>query len=357
MHVKAWILAMKKYNIPIFISHFGCPHTCVFCNQNKITGKETDVTVNEIKETVSEYLETLPENADIEIAFFGGTFTGIPLYLQNDYLETASAFIKSGEVKGIRLSTRPDYITDEIVTRLKKYGVTTIELGVQSFDKKVLKLSERGYESSKIKKACIAIKKQGINLGIQLMPGLPGSTKESDLNSAKLAVEEKPNFVRIYPALVISNTKLERMYEAKEFSPLTLEEAVTRVMPILALFELNSIRAIRVGLHPSDDLREEDVIIAGPFHSAFRELVETKIYGDFLDRLNSEKIEVKSNERNISKIVGLKKANKIRFGKRLTIKIHEDLLLNEIMVNDKIYTREDILMTSIESGTYEKNNN
>ena len=249
-----------------------------------------------------------------------------------------------GLIDGIRMSTRPDYIDRDILDMLTKYNVTTIELGVQSLDSEVLRLSGRGYEPQQVYRAAELIKEYGIKLGIQLMPGLPGSSYVTDLNSARKVLDIEPDMVRIYPTLVISGTAMEGMYKKGRFEPMTLEEAVERIVPIYAMFEVAGINIIRVGLQPSDDLREDGVIIAGPFHPAFRELVEASIYGEFLEGFREdEEIIVEAHEKNISKITGIKKVNKVRFGRKLIIKIDRNLSLKEVRINGKVYTRLDIL--------------
>ncbi len=336
---------MKHYNIPVFISHFGCPNSCVFCNQKKITGIETDVSADELETIIEDYLKTLPKESKKEVAFFGGTFTGISIDLQRNYLEVVKKYIDDGKVDGIRMSTRPDYISHEILLMLKEYGVTTIELGVQSLDADVLELSGRGYRPEKVFEASTMIKEAGIALGIQLMPGLPGSTDEKDFISAKRVVGIGPDMVRIYPTLVINGTQMEKMYYEGTFAPMTLKEAVDRVVPIYALFEKAGINIIRVGLQPSDDIREEGVIIDGPFHPSFRELVEGEIYSRFLTSQRDEggNLNVKANEKNISKIVGNRGINRKTFGKSFKISIDNSLSLKEINVNGNLITREEIL--------------
>lgn len=336
---------MKHYNIPIFISHFGCPNSCVFCNQKKINGRETDVTMEDLKNTIEMYLETLPKNSKKEVAFFGGTFTGISMKLQEEYLKTAYEYIKKGDIAGIRLSTRPDCINDEIVAQLKKYGVTSVELGVQSLDEKVLLATERYYPVSVVEEACKTIKKYGIELGIQLMIGLPQSTDENDYETAVKALSMKPDMVRIYPTLVIKNTKMEKMFLDGEYLPLSLERAIERTRKIYALLESNNINIIRVGLQPSEDLREDGVVLSGPFHPAFRELVETEIYYDFLKKIIAEerKLEIIANEKDISKIVGIKKANRVRLKEYFNIKIDNSIEKDNIVVNGKKYSRLDVL--------------
>ena len=336
---------MKHYNIPIFISHFGCPNSCVFCNQKKINGRETDVTMEDLRNTIEMYLETLPKNSKKEVAFFGGTFTGISMGLQKEYLETAYEYIKKGEIDGIRLSTRPDCINYEIVKQLKKYGVTTVELGVQSLDEEVLIATERYYPVRVVEEACKILKEYGIKLGIQLMVGLPKSTFDSDYETAKKVLEMKPDMVRIYPTLVIKNTKMEQMFYQKEYIPLSLEEAIERTKKIMALLESNGINIIRVGLQPSEDLREDGVVLGGPFHPAFRELVETEIYHNFFKKIieKEKELNIIANEKSISKLVGIKKANKLRLKEYFNIKIDNSIEQKNLIVNGKKYSRLDVL--------------
>lgn len=336
---------MKHYNIPIFISHFGCPNACVFCNQKKINGRETDVTMEDVKKIIEIYLETLPKNSKKEVAFFGGTFTGISLNLQKEYLKTVYEYIKKGLIDGIRLSTRPDCINREIVEQLKKYGVTSVELGVQSLDEKVLKATARYYPVETVEQACALLKEYGMELGIQLMIGLPESTMESDYATAIKALTMKPDTARIYPTLVIKNTKMEEMFLKGEYKALSIDEAVERTRKVYSLLESNGVNVIRVGLQPSEDLREEGVVLGGPFHPAFRELVETEIYYNFFKTIaeREKRLDIEADERNISKLVGIKKANKERLKEYFNIKINRNIGKDEIIVNDRKYSRLEIL--------------
>ncbi|MDX8336665.1 MULTISPECIES: elongator complex protein 3 [Cetobacterium] len=336
---------MKHYNIPIFISHFGCPNDCVFCNQKKINGRETDVTTEDIKNIIETYLKTLPKKSKKEVAFFGGTFTGISIKLQEEYLSVVYEYIKNGLIDGIRLSTRPDYIDDEIVKMLKKYGVTTVELGVQSLDEQVLLKTHRFYPIEKVYTASKLIKEAGIELGIQLMIGLPGSTDESDYLSALKTVEINPDIARIYPTLIIKETEMADMFKKGSYIPLTIEEAVKRCKKIYSLLDYNEINIIRVGLQPTEELNDSENVLGGPFHPAFRELVVGEIYYDFLKKIyeDEKKIEVEINEKNVSKVVGINKINREKFGKNLKIKIDNTLSLNAIKVNDKMYSWKQVL--------------
>lgn len=336
---------MKHYNIPIFISHFGCPNACVFCNQKKINGVETDVTMDDVKEIIEKHLKTLPKNSIIEVAFFGGTFTGISLSLQKQYLSVVKKYIDNGQVHGIRISTRPECIDDEILSQLKFYGVKTIELGVQSLDDSVLEKTGRKYNFDIVKKSSELIKKYNIDLGIQLMLGLPLSNLENEIESAKKTIELKPKIARIYPTLVIKDTELETMYNKNLYKSLSLDEAVDRTKIIYAMLELAGINVIRVGLQASDDLRTDDNVVSGPFHPAFRELVENKIFFDFLKKIFDiyKKLYIISNEKNISKIIGQNGKNKKFFSNNFFIKIDNSLEKNNIIVNDVTYNREQIL--------------
>lgn len=335
---------MKHYNIPIFISHFGCPNACVFCNQIKINGRETDVTNEDLEKIIKDYLEILPENSYKEVAFFGGTFTGISLGRQKEYLEVVKKYLDEGLVQGIRLSTRPDYINKEVMEQLKKYKVTTIELGVQSFDQDVLEKSARYYKIEVVYESCKMIKSYGINLGIQIMPGLPGSTFEKDFETAKKVVEINPMNVRVYPTLVIKDTELERMYYSGAYKVLSMKEAIKRCRKICALIELKGIKIIRVGLQPSEDLRNGGVSVKGAFHPAFRELVDGEIYFCFLKKIEEveKHLNIEVCEKNVSKIVGINKKNKKRL-KSLEIKINNGLSVDKITVNGVKYSRDEIL--------------
>ncbi|MFK4785825.1 elongator complex protein 3 [Fusobacterium sp. MFO224] len=339
---------MKHYNIPIFISHIGCPNACVFCNQIKINGRETDVTNEDLKNIIEEYLKILPADSYKEVAFFGGTFTGISLGRQKEYLEVVKKYLDKGLIQGIRLSTRPDYINKEVMDQLKKYKVTTIELGVQSFDEEVLKKSARYYEIESVYKACEMIKKYGIDLGIQIMPGLPGSTFEKDFETAKKVVEINPVNVRIYPTLIIKDTELEKMYKTGSYEVLSMEEAIKRCRKICALIELNGIKIIRVGLQPSEDLRNGGVSVEGAFHPAFKELVEGEIYFSFLKKIEIQDghLDVQTCEKNVSKIIGINKRNKKRL-KGLKIKINNSLSVDKVIVNGVEYNRNKILQQEL----------
>lgn len=333
----------KNYNIPIFVPHRGCPFDCVFCNQKRITGSVRDVTPKDAANTIREYLKTIPDcDRIVEAAFFGGSFTGIPIDEQNAFLKSAYEFKKNGLIDGIRLSTRPDYISEEILDNLQKYGVTTIELGVQSMDNGVLKAANRGHSKEDVIKAVKLIKKYPFTLGLQMMTGLPSDTNEKSLATAEEIVALRPDIVRIYPTLTIKDTYLEKLYLDGKYTPQTLDEAVELAKKLLIIFENNSIRVIRVGLQSTDEISENGSVIAGPVHSSFRELVESSIYYDKIsDLLRGEKETGKNvknlfvNLRDVSKAIGNKRKNVLKIKEKYGIDIRiigdERIKRNEVM--------------------------
>ncbi|WP_332956360.1 elongator complex protein 3 [Clostridioides difficile] len=305
---------MKKRIIPIFVPHKGCPHDCIFCNQKKITGVSTDVTSEDARNIIEECLETIDKDADVEIAFFGGSFTAIDIDIQKSLLSVAKEYVEKGLVKDIRMSTRPDCIDEDILSMLKEYKTSIIELGVQSLDEKVLLDSIRGHQSEIVYKSSKMIKNSGIKLGLQMMIGLPADTEEKCIFTAKKFVELKPDCVRVYPTLVVKDTGLEKLMEQNKYNPFTLEENVNIVKKVLVLFYVNNINVIRVGLQATDDIQIGKAVLAGPYHPAFRELVEADMIKDYLEFVilqnkNIKQMLVRANKKNISKIIGNKKTN------------------------------------------------
>ncbi len=301
--------------IPVFVPHKGCPFDCIYCNQKLISGQINEMSIEKMREIIERILSTAGENM-IEIGFYGGSFTGIEKEQQLRFLEAANVYINEGRVESIRLSTRPDYINREILDYLWKYNVRTIELGVQSLDEKVLELSLRGHTTDDVLKASALVKEYGFSLGIQTMTGLPGSSPETETATAEKVAGLKPDIVRIYPTLVIKDTYLERMYREGKFKPQSLEEAVGICSRILEIYENNGINVIRIGLQPTDTINEDMDVIAGPFHPAFRQLVESRLALQKMEReINSGKISegssiaIYTGEKNISNVTGQKKTN------------------------------------------------
>ncbi len=273
----------KHYTIPIFIPELACPFRCIYCDQHKITGQSTLPEAGEVKEIIEKYLATFPKRRKIiELGFFGGNFTGIAVKEQEKYLDAAGEYLESGEIQGIRLSTRPDYINEQIITLLKKYKVSTVELGAQSMVDEVLLKSKRGHTVEDTIAAAGLIKNAGIRLGLQMMIGLPGDKPVHDLHSAHEFVKLEAEDIRIYPTLVIRGTALEKLYKEGKYIPLEMKEAVHRSAEVFKVFETAGLRVIRMGLHPSEGLLSGEDLVTGPFHEAFRELVMTEIWSEHL---------------------------------------------------------------------------
>ena len=243
----------EEYIIPIFVPHLGCPNDCTFCNQKSISGQTKEVTAKEVKDTIEKYLKSF-KNKDCykEVAFFGGSFTGIKKEKQEELLEAAYEYIKNKEIDSIRLSTRPDYIDKDELKMLKKYGVKTIELGVQSTNDYILRKCKRGHTFEDVKKASKLIRRFGFKLGHQMMIGLPESTKLDELNTAKDLAKLKPKIMRLYPVLVIKKTELEKEYLKGEYEPLSVEQAVERCKELYYFFNKKHITVIRMGLQSTD---------------------------------------------------------------------------------------------------------
>ncbi len=324
-------MSKNYYIIPIFVPHEGCPHNCVFCNQDRITGADDDVTAQTVKDTICKYLETISnKNATIEVSFFGGTFTGIKENKQRELLQVAKEFKEKKLINKIRLSTRPDYIDDYILSYLKEYGVDIIELGVQSLNEEVLRKAGRGHNVQDVIDASRLIKQYGFVLGHQIMPGLPGDTFERDIATTEESIKMKPDICRIYPSLVIKDTPMEKMYRCKEYIPYSLQEAVDISKTIYDIYRKNKINVIRIGLQPTESITEGKDVVAGPFHPAFRELVEGSLIVDMvLEKLKEEKDAViHINPKDLSKLYANKKLYFNKFKKnniKITVKQDDEI--------------------------------
>lgn len=310
----------KQYIIPIFVPHLGCPNDCIFCNQRKISGQMKNVTENDVRDTIEFYLSNFKEsNAHIEVAFYGGSFTGIDVELQNKLLQAAYDYIKEKKVHSIRVSTRPDYIDKDTLKRLRKYKVKTIELGVQSTNNFVLDRCKRGHTFEDVVKASKLIKRFRMKLGHQMMIGLPESTELDDIQTAKDLIKLRPNMVRIYPVLVIKGTELEKEYNENQYDALTVEQAIERCKELCYLFGKKKIDIIRIGLQNTDTIcsptNQGSEVVAGPYHETFRQLVESSIYYDtIVDKIKKintrvKEVEVTVNPQNVNNVVGYKKYN------------------------------------------------
>ncbi len=325
------------YVIPIFVPHLGCPNDCTFCNQKSISGEKNIITEENLRRTIDEYLESFKEdNYRKEIAFFGGSFTGIEIEEQEKLLKVANEYIKEKKIDSIRISTRPDYISKDNLKMLKKYNVKTIELGVQSTNDYILKRCKRGHTFEDVKKASKLIRRYRFNLGHQIMVGLPDSTKIDELNTAKDLIKLKPKMIRIYPVLVIKNTELANEYESGEYEPINLNQAIERCKELVYLFNKKKIKVIRIGLQNTDLITEpgsdKSDVIAGPYHPAFGQLVEDSIwYDSIVDKIKKinvkvKEVNIKVNPVDVNNVIGHKRANvkKLKDTYEVDIKVQGD---------------------------------
>lgn len=298
---------MKHANLAIFIPHAGCKHQCVFCDQHRISGQNQLPTSQEILKMIQNCVNSPSHRANsAQIAFFGGSFTCIPKNKMTELLEIAAPFVEAGYFTGIRISTRPDGINSEVLELLKRYHVESIELGAQSMDNDVLRRSNRGHTAEDTRNAAKLIIEHGFTLGLQMLLGLPGDTKEKAFNTAKELAALNPKEMRLYPAVVFPNTQLCDLYKNGLYTPLTVEEAVEWTVPIAGFLQEKNIHLLKVGLHQADGA------VAGAFHPAFGELVRTGLWNEHLKlKLPSPpcSVKVQVEPRNLSVALGQKRRN------------------------------------------------
>lgn len=310
----------KHNNISIFVPHIGCPHKCAFCDQHTISGAQKAPTADEVKTVCVGALKQIKHPENTEIAFFGGSFTAIPRGYMIQLLQAASEFVGSSKFCGIRISTRPDYIDDEVLQILKKYGVTAIELGAQSMNDEVLFANERGHTAEDVVKASQLIRQSGFELGLQMMTGLYKSTLQSDMATAQKIVQLSPDTVRIYPTVVLKGTHLAQLFLQGEYVLSPFEDMVKLCADLLTFFEENGIRVIKCGLHSSEFVERD--MVAGYYHQAFRELCESEIYKQKIEKLllenniQSGEVVLSVRQENLSKAAGHKKSNTEYFAKK-----------------------------------------
>ncbi len=302
-----------SYIIPAFISYAGCPHRCAFCNQHSING-ERGFSLAGVKEQIEKYLAFLPGESDKELAFYGGSFTGLPDEEQEQLLGLANEYRENKKISRMRMSTRPDYIDETVLKRLSRYKVHMVELGVQSLDDKVLERAGRGHDASTVELAAALLRRGGITVGLQLMVGLPGQDWASIKQTTARVVKIAPAVVRIYPLLVFEHTQFADEWRAGVFQPLSLPEAVEQTAYMAESFEQAGIKVIRLGLQEDDGLKTEGAILAGPHHPAFGELVASHRYKMWLvDNLAAfdrpQAVTVLVPAREVSKVYGQKKSN------------------------------------------------
>ena len=333
---------MRHVNIPVFIPHLGCPHDCVFCNQRTISGK-TNFDITAADDEISSALATIDTtDSDVEIAFFGGSFTGIDRDDMITLLSIADKYIKSGKVSSVRVSTRPDYINDEILTILKQYSVGTIELGIQCLSDEVLNKCKRGHTVRQALDACHFVKRYGFNLIGQMMTGLPGASPDDEINTAKALCDIGVDGARIYPTVVFHGTELASMTDAGLYHNLTADEIIGRTSNVLAVFAAHNIPVIRIGLCASDNLYSDSGIHSGNYHPAVGELVINAVYYKLiaaeLDKLplNGSDIVIHCAKGAVSKVIGQKRRNKLKIQSEYNVK-NIKVIENESILDYNIY--------------------
>ena len=316
-------------NIPVFIPHLGCPNMCVFCNQRSISGKQK-FDRESVKDEIDRALSTIPEDAEVEIAYFGGSFTGIDRELMIYLLDVAKDYVdnrREGRAKviGIRMSTRPDYVNEKIMEILSRYPIKTVELGLQSMREQVLSLSKRGHSASDAEQACRLIKSAGYSLIGQMMIGLPGSEAEDEIYTAQRICDLGADGARIYPTVVFYDTELAEMAKRGEYTMLSVDEAVIRSKDVLKVFEGRRVECIRIGLCASDNLGDEKYVMGGANHPSLGELVMGEAYYDRMCEQGDRLIRSAENSGTVcffvpfgelSKAIGQRGRNKERLKER-----------------------------------------
>jgi len=304
--------------IPIFLPHQGCPHQCTFCNQHKISGIGSRIpTPDSLTKEIDKYLSfTKDPTREVQIAFYGGNFLGLPFQSIAPLLDEAEKFITTGQVDSIRFSTRPDTINNQILNMVTGYTISTIELGAQSMDDTVLSVSNRGHTASDTTRAARLIQQRKIHLGLQMMTGLPGDNEEQSIETARQIADLAPDFVRIYPTIVLSNSPLAQSYKKGDYTPVSLGQSVKTVARIYTIFAEKNIPVIRMGLQASDGLEDPRNILAGPYHPAFGHLVFSELFLEKAKnmlkkkgRITGKNLVISVHSTSISKIRGLKNQN------------------------------------------------
>jgi histone acetyltransferase (RNA polymerase elongator complex component) len=312
---------LRHYIIPVFIPQEACPHQCIFCHQAKISGRQNIPSADEIDAIIQQHLSTIPSvNSLVEIAFFGGSFTGIDMCRQKSYLSIARRYVYRGVVHSLRVSTRPDYIDDRRLALLRDFSVGTVEIGAQSMDDDVLRKAGRGHTARDTIEAAGRIRAWDFSLGLQMMIGLPGDTPAASMMTAEKIIALGADNTRIYPTLVIRHTPLAELFRQGKYMPLSLEKAVSLSKEVYRLFEEAGVNVIRMGLHPSEGLISGEDLIAGPFHPSFRELVMTELWREELEKIESgndaKTLTVFVSPGHLNFAIGYKAANRLMLLKK-----------------------------------------
>ena len=337
-------MSARAFILPVFVPHRGCPHACVFCNQRRISGAAMPARAEDVKKAIQEAAAFLPKGGKRQLAFYGGSFTAIPVKEQEALLGAAKEALDRGEIDAVRLSTRPDAIDEAALSRLKAYGVETIELGAQSMDDKVLQFAGRGHTAYDVERASKRIKEAGFRLILQMMTGLPGSSDESDAETARRLIALKPDGVRIYPTVIVRDTALYDMWQAGEYEEHTVEDAVRVCAKIVPLFEQAGIPIIRLGINPTEEL-SGGAAVAGAYHPALGELVKSRIL------LEKARALLKGTEpgSRVTLLVGRGKASQMAGQRRENIRrLTEEYALTELKIREKTEADTEIVLLSIE---------
>ncbi len=339
-------MSARECIVPVFVPHLGCPHRCVFCDQRRISGSDGNVSAATVRQAI-ETAAALPRSgAKRQLAFYGGSFTAIPAAVQEELLGAAAEAIARGEIDSIRLSTRPDAIDDKALERLRRFGVETVELGAQSMDEEVLRLSGRGHTAADVERAAAALRAAGFRLILQMMTGLPGDSDEKDLETARRLIALRPDGVRIYPTVIVRGTELWELWRRGEYRAHTVEDAVRVCAKLLPLFEEASVPVVRLGLNPTEELSGGEAA-GGAYHPALGELVKSRVMLEKMRALLADvprgsRVRLGAAERSLSQAIGQKREN-LRG-------LCRDLDLREIKVVPAAVKEGEIVLLSVENG-------
>lgn len=337
-------MSARAYILPVFVPHWGCPHACVFCNQRRISGVNKPAAAEDVKKAIREAAAFLPKGGKRQLAFYGGSFTAIPIPEQEALLGAAKEALDRGEIDAVRLSTRPDAIDEAVLKRLKAYGVETIELGAQSMDDRVLRLTERGHTARDVERASKLIRAAGFRLILQMMTGLPGSSDESDIETARRLIDLQPDGVRVYPTVIVRDTALFDMWRSGVYKEHTVEDAVRVCAKIVPLFEAASIPIIRLGLNPTEEL-SGGAAVGGAYHPALGELVKSRI---LLEKARAALHGAEPGSR-VTILVGRGKTSQMAGQHRENIRrLREEFALADLKIREKTETDAEIALLSIE---------
>lgn len=349
---------MRPVTVPFFISHQGCPHCCVFCDQRTISGSAGRLPgADELLAKIAAWRAS-SGGRTLEVAFFGGSFTALPEETQASLLEPLQPLLKSGELAAVRLSTRPDYIDDQRVAWLKENGVRTIELGIQSLDDGVLAASGRGHSAAQSEAAMACVKRHGLRLGAQLLPGLPGDTSRASLVSLERVIAAGADFIRIYPTVVLRGTELARRYAAGEYLPLNREDGIALCKLLLHRALQAGLPVIRIGLQADEGLNA-DTLLAGCWHPALGQLVRSGLYRDLIHRYVApgEDVVIHCHPARFSDVLGQKKCHlnelaergiRARVSPELSLEVNELAILKDTgrftynLLNDLHYSIDEV---------------